>query len=389
MTVGGFQTRVRLDDAEIFAAHEGGQLSVRGTLPVRDPHSLSVAYTPGVATVSRAIAEDPSLAARYTWASRLVAVVTNGTAVLGLGDVGPAAALPVMEGKAALFQRLAGLNAIPVVLDAPDIDDIVDVLVRLRPSFGAVCLEDVAAPDCFALEERLKDVLDCPVMHDDQHGTAVAVLAGLRGACRVLGRSLEPSRVAVVGAGAAGIATAELLLAAGVRDITVLDSRGILLTGRNGLTPAKKALAARTNPRGLRGGAAEALRDAEVVIGLSSSTVSEEVAATMAPGAIVFALSNPVPELRPELAARYAAVVGTGGSDFPNQIINTLASPGIFRGVLDAGARHITTEMKLAAADAIAEVARGDLAVDRIIPHSLDPRVVPAVAEAVVRTASP
>ncbi|MFG2197141.1 NADP-dependent malic enzyme [Streptomyces sp. NPDC048639] len=387
MTVSGYQAHDRLTDAEVFATHEGGQLSVSGTIPIHDMHSLSVAYTPGVARVSRAIADTPSLAADYTWANRLVAVVTNGTAVLGLGNVGPVAALPVMEGKSALFKHLAGLNAIPVVLDAPKIDDIVDVLIRLRPSFGAVCLEDVAAPDCFELEKRLKEVLDCPVMHDDQHGTAVAVLAGLHGACRVLDRRVELNRVVVLGAGAAGIATAQLLLAAGVHDITVLDSQGTLFTGRSGLTPTKAALAARTNPRDLQGGLVEALSNADVLIGLSSSTVPEALISTMAPQAIVFALSNPVPEILPHLAAHHAAVVGTGGSDSPNQIINTLASPGIFRGVLDAGARFVTTEMKLAAAQAIAEVSEGTLSVDRIVPDTLDPRVAPAVAEAVIRAA--
>ncbi|WP_326606475.1 NAD-dependent malic enzyme [Streptomyces sp. NBC_01799] len=387
MTVISSQEPIRIRDSEIFAAHSGGKLSMGCTLPIDDPEALSVAYTPGVAKVSQAIAADPSLAARYTWAHRLVAIVTNGSAVLGLGNVGPAAALPVMEGKAALFKRFAGLNAIPLVLDSSDIEEIIEVLVRLRPSFGAVCLEDIAAPLCFELEARAKAALDCPVLHDDQHGTAVAVLAGLRGASTLLGRRLDASRIVVLGAGAAGSATAELLLAAGAEDVTVLDSQGILFDGRDELSPVKAALAARTNPRDLRGGPAEALRDADAVIGLCSATVPESLIATMAPEAIVFALSNPVPEIDPGLASRYAAVVGTGGSNFPNQIINTLASPGIFRGALDANARFITTEMKLAAADAIASVAEDTLAIDRIVPHSLDPRVPPAVADAVIRAA--
>ncbi len=387
MTANLHQAAAYPSEAETFAAHEGGKLSVEGTLPIHDPQSLSTVYTPGVAKVSQAIAQNPSLASDYTWASRLIAVVTNGTAVLGLGNVGPVAALPVMEGKALLLKRLAGLNAIPVVLDAPNTDDIVEVLVRLRPSFGAVCLEDIAAPACFELEERLKEALDCPVMHDDQHGTAVAVLAGLRGACTLLGRGIESSRVVVIGAGAAGIATSRLLLAAGIEDVTVLDTQGILFSGRRGLTTAKADLAARSNPRGLRGGLETALRDADVLVGLSSSTVPETLLASMAPEAIVFALSNPVPEIPPDRAARYAVVVGTGGSDHPNQIINTLASPGIFRGALDSGVRFVSTAMKLAAARAIAEVAEEDLAPDRIVPHSLDPRVTPAVAEAVTRAA--
>ncbi|MFH8534728.1 NADP-dependent malic enzyme [Streptomyces tendae] len=375
-------------EAEVFAAHEGGKLSVAATAEFHDSRALSVAYTPGVATVSKAIAREPALARRYTWAARLVAVVTDGTAVLGLGDVGPAAALPVMEGKAALLKEFGGLDAIPLVLDTTDVDEIVETLVRLRPSFGAVSLEDVAAPRCFALEERLAQALDCPVMHDDQHGTAIAVLAALRGACAVLGRPVTRQRVVVSGAGAAGIACARILLAAGLTDVTVLDSCGILVPGRRiRMNPAKAALAECTNPRGLRGGLAEALRDADVFVGVSGATVPEELIASMAPGAIVLALSNPVPEIHPTTAARYAAVVGTGGSDFPNQVINTLASPGIYRGALDAGARRISDGMKLAAAEAIAEVAAADLAADRIVPHSLDPRVMPAVAAAVARAA--
>ncbi|MEU5110843.1 malic enzyme-like NAD(P)-binding protein [Streptomyces longwoodensis] len=374
-------------DAEVFAAHEGGKLSVGVTTAFHDSRALSIAYTPGVAAVSKAIAREPELAGRYTWAGRLVAVVTDGTAVLGLGDVGPAAALPVMEGKAALLKQFGGLDAIPLVLDTTDVDEIVDTLVRLRPSFGAVSLEDVAAPRCFELEDRLVRALDCPVMHDDQHGTAIAVLAALRGACTVVGRPLTRQRVVVSGAGAAGVACARILLAAGLTDVTVLDSRGILVPGRAGMNPAKAGLAGRTNPRALRGGLAEALRDADVFVGVSSAAVPEELIASMAPDAIVLALSNPVPEIPPQTAARYAAVVGTGGSDFPNQVINTLASPGIYRGALDAGARRITDGMKLAAAEAIAEVAAADLATDRIVPHSLDPRVMPAVASAVARAA--
>ncbi|MYZ07032.1 NAD-dependent malic enzyme [Streptomyces sp. SID2999] len=374
-------------DSEIFAAHEGGKLSIGVTTEFDDPRSLSIAYTPGVARVSQAIAADPALAHRYTWAGRLVAVVTDGTAVLGLGDVGPAASLPVMEGKAALLKKFGGLDAIPLVLDTTDVDEIVDTLVRLRPSFGAVSLEDVSAPRCFELEARLVAALDCPVMHDDQHGTAIAVLAALRGACTVVGRPLGAQRVVVCGAGAAGVACARILLAAGAGEVTVLDSRGILVPGRAGMNPAKADLAARTNPRAVRGGLAEALRGADVFVGVSSSEVPEELIATMAPDAVVLALSNPVPEVHPQIAARHAAVVGTGGSDFPNQVINTLASPGIYRGALDAGAPRITEGMKLAAAEAIAAVAAADLAADRIVPHSLDPRVMPAVASAVARAA--
>ncbi|MPY57502.1 NAD(P)-dependent malic enzyme [Streptomyces spongiae] len=381
------EASTQISDREIFAAHEGGKLSVGVTTEFKDAHSLSIAYTPGVGRMSQAIAADPTLAHRYTWAGRLVAVVTDGTAVLGLGDVGPTAALPVMEGKAALLKEFGGLDSIPLVLDTTDVDEIVDTLVRLRPSFGAVSLEDVAAPRCFELEDRLTRALDCPVMHDDQHGTAIAVLAALRGAYAVIGRPLEARRVVVSGAGAAGVACARILLAAGVRDVVVLDSRGILTPGREGMNPVKAELAARTNPRGLHGHLAEALRDSDAFVGVSCSRVPEELIATMAPEAVVLALSNPVPEVEPQVAARHAAIVGTGGSDFPNQVINTLASPGIYRGALDAGARRITEGMKLAAAEAIAEVAATDLAADRIVPHSLDPRVMPAVAAAVARAA--
>ena len=368
---------------EIFTAHEGGKLGTALTAPLRDARDLAVAYTPGVADVSRAIAAEPELAARYTWANRLVAVVSDGTAVLGLGDIGPRAALPVMEGKSALFKTFGGLDSIPLVLDTTDVDEIVETLVRLRPSFGAVNLEDVSAPRCFELERRLIEALDCPVMHDDQHGTAIVLLAALRGAAAVQGRALAPLRVVISGAGAAGVACARILLAAGVADVTVLDSRGIVVAGRAGVTGEKALLAAETNPRGLTGGPAEALAGADVFVGLSCATLPEELLATMAPEGMVFALSNPDPEVHPEVAARYAAIVATGRSDFPNQINNVLAFPGVFRGALDAGARRITEAMKLAAADAIFAVASEDLAADRIVPSPFDPRVAPAVSRAV------
>jgi malate dehydrogenase (oxaloacetate-decarboxylating) len=374
-------------DEEIFRAHEGGKLGVEVTRPITDSRALAIAYTPGVAKVSRAIAEDASLAARYTWAHRVVAVVSDGTAVLGLGDIGASASLPVMEGKAALFKTFGGLNSIPLVLDTTDVDEIVETLVRLRPSFGAVNLEDVAAPRCFELEKRLIEALDCPVMHDDQHGTAVVLLAALRGANQVLDRKLTDQRVVIAGAGAAGIACAKILLAAGVGDVTLLDSRGIVHAGRDRLNSVKEEIAEVTNLAGLRGGLPEALAGADVFVGLSSAKVSEELIATMAPQSIVFALSNPDPEIHPDVAARHAAIVATGRSDFPNQINNVLAFPGIFRGALDAGARRITENMKLAAAEAIAGVAGEDLAPDMIVPSALDPRVGPEVAEAVARAA--
>ena len=374
---------------EIFSAHAGGKLATGLTAPLRDDHDLSVSYTPGVAEVSRAIAADGGLAARYTWAHRLVAVVSDGTAVLGLGDIGPRAALPVMEGKSALFKTFGGLDSIPLVLDTTDVDEIVETLVRLRPSFGAVNLEDVAAPRCFELERRLVDVLDCPVMHDDQHGTAIVLLAALRGAAAVTDRDLTDLRVVISGAGAAGVACARILLAAGVPDVTVLDSRGIVVPGRAGVTGEKAALAQVTNPRGITGGVAEALDGADVFVGLSCAQLPEEMLLRMAPGGFVFALSNPDPEVHPEVAARHAAIVATGRSDFPNQINNVLAFPGVFRGALDAGARRITEAMKLAAADAIFAVVADDLAPDRIVPSPFDPRVASAVAAAVAAVAEP
>jgi malate dehydrogenase (oxaloacetate-decarboxylating) len=368
----------------VFRTHEGGKLATGLTAPLADAHDLAVAYTPGVAEVCRAIAADPGLAARYTWTDRLVAVVSDGTAVLGLGDIGPRAALPVMEGKSALFKAFAGLDSIPLVLDTTDVDEIVETLVRLRPSFGAVNLEDVAAPRCFELERRLVDALDCPVMHDDQHGTAIVVLAALRGACAVQDRDPAGLRVVISGAGAAGVACARILLAAGVRDVVVLDSRGVLDEGRGG---EKAALAAVTNPRGVAGGIAEALDGADVFVGLSSAVLPEELLARMAPEAIVFALSNPDPEVHPDVARRHVAIVATGRSDFPNQINNVLAFPGVFRGALDAGARRITEAMKLAAADAIFAVARDELAADAIVPSPFDPRVALAVSSAVAAAA--
>jgi malate dehydrogenase (oxaloacetate-decarboxylating) len=373
---------------EIFAAHGGGKLGTALTAPLANARDLAVAYTPGVAEVSRAIAADPGLAARYTWTSRLVAVVSDGTAVLGLGDIGPRAALPVMEGKSALFKAFAGLDSIPLVLDTTDVDEIVETLVRLRPSFGAVNLEDVAAPRCFELERRLVEALDCPVMHDDQHGTAIVVLAALRGACAVQGRDPAGLRVVISGAGAAGVACARILLAAGVSDVTVLDSRGVLVPGRDRMGGEKTRLAEETNPRRVAGDVADALAGADVFVGLSSAVLPEEYLARMAPEAIVFALSNPDPEVHPEVARRHAAIVATGRSDFPNQINNVLAFPGVFRGALDAGARRITEPMKLAAADAILSVAREDLTAEAIVPSPFDPRVAPAVSAAVAAAAA-
>jgi malate dehydrogenase (oxaloacetate-decarboxylating) len=379
--------QILVGDEEIFEAHVAGKLSVQLKAPLDTQRALSIAYTPGVAQVCRAIAADHTLAARYTWANRLVAVVSDGSAVLGLGDIGAAASLPVMEGKSALFKAFGGLDSIPIVLDTKDPDEIVDTLVRLRPTFGAVSLEDIAAPRCFEIERRVIDALDCPVMHDDQHGTAIVVLAALFGATRLLDRDMSSLRMVISGAGAAGIACANIVLATGISDLTVLDSRGILHPSRNDMNSVKAELALRTNPAGRTGGMVEALDGADVFLGVSGGVVPEELIATMAPGGIVFALSNPDPEIHPDVAANYAAVVATGRSDFPNQINNVLAFPGVFRGALDAGARRITEKMMLAAAEAIFSVASEDLAPDRIVPSPLDPRVGTAVAAAVAAAA--
>jgi malate dehydrogenase (oxaloacetate-decarboxylating) len=385
------QNQSAITDEEIFAAHEGGKLSVAVERPLATKRDLSIAYTPGVAQVSRAIAADPTLARTHTWASRLVAVVSDGTAVLGLGDIGPSASLPVMEGKSALFKTFGGLDSIPIVLDTTDVDEIVETIVRIAPSFGAVNLEDVSAPRCFELEAKLIEALDMPVMHDDQHGTAVVVLAALTNAAKVVGKELAGLKAVIAGAGAAGIAIAEILLATGLTDVVLLDSKGAIHAGRPDLDQPRNSMkaeyAARTNPRGVTGGTAEALAGADVFIGVSSSTVPEEHLAGMTDGAIVFALSNPDPEVAPDVARRHAAVVATGRSDFPNQINNVLAFPGIFRGALDAGARRITPAMKIAAARAIAELAEDKLSAAYIVPSPLDPRVAPAVTAAVIRAA--
>jgi malate dehydrogenase (oxaloacetate-decarboxylating) len=372
-----------ITDEEIFASHEGGKLSVAVVRPLQSRRDLSIAYTPGVAQVSRAIAADPALARTHTWASRLVAVVSDGTAVLGLGNIGASASLPVMEGKSALFKTFGGLDSIPIVLDTTDVDEMVETLVRIAPSFGAVNLEDVSAPRCFELERRLIEALDMPVMHDDQHGTAVVVLAALTNAAAVVGKELASLKTVIKGAGAAGIAIAEILLASGLEDVVLLDSKGAIHAGRHDLSGLKLEYAGRTNPRRVAGGTAEALAGADVFIGVSSSIVPEEHLARMAEDAIVFALSNPDPEVAPDVAVRHAAVVATGRSDFPNQINNVLAFPGIFRGALDAGARRITPAMKLAAARAIAGLALDGLSPDYIVPSPLDSRVAPAVTEAV------
>jgi malate dehydrogenase (oxaloacetate-decarboxylating) len=376
-------------DDPIFVAHRGGKMEIASTVPLATRADLSLAYTPGVADVCLAIAADPSLVDTYTWVSHTVAVVTDGSAVLGLGNIGPRAAMPVMEGKAVLFKAFGGVDAVPICLGTQDVDEIVATVLAIAPSFGGINLEDISAPRCFEIERRLDEALPIPVFHDDQHGTAVVVLAALRNAASVLDRKLADLRVVVVGAGAAGVAVTKMLIAGGVSagSVIVCDSRGAIYAGRDGLSNTKAELAALTNATALSGDVADALQGADVLIGVSGGSIPDEAIAGMSPGGIVFALANPTPEVHPEVAARYAAIVATGRSDFPNQINNVLAFPGIFRGALDARATRITDGMKVAAAEAIAGVVASDLSAGEIVPSALDPRVAPAVAAAVAEAA--
>ncbi|MDT0341635.1 NAD(P)-dependent malic enzyme [Streptomyces litchfieldiae] len=370
-----------------FALHRGGKMAVTATVPVRDADDLSLAYTPGVARVCGAIAEQPELVHEYTWKSSVVAVVTDGSAVLGLGDIGPEASLPVMEGKAILFKQFGGVDAVPIALDCRDPDEIVETVARLAPSFGGVNLEDISAPRCFEIERRLQERLDIPVFHDDQHGTAVVTLAALRNAALLSGRPLAELRVVISGAGAAGVAIAKILLGAGVGDVVVCDRKGIVSGDRDDLTDVKRELAALTNRGGLSGPLAAALDGADVFVGVSGGTVPEEAVAKMAPGAFIFAMANPDPEIHPVVAAKYASVVATGRSDYPNQINNVLAFPGIFAGALGVRATRITEGMKLAAAEALAAVVADELSPSRVIPSPFDERVAPTVAAAVAEAA--
>ncbi|KPI02736.1 Malate dehydrogenase (oxaloacetate-decarboxylating) (NADP(+)) [Actinobacteria bacterium OK074] len=370
-----------------FALHRGGKMAVEATVPVRDKDDLSLAYTPGVAKVCTAIAEQPELVYDYTWKSNVVAVVTDGTAVLGLGDIGPEASLPVMEGKAILFKQFGGVDAVPIALDTTDTDEIIETVVRLAPSFGGVNLEDISAPRCFEIERRLQERLDIPIFHDDQHGTAIVTLAALRNAARLTGRALGELRAVISGAGAAGVAIAKMLVEAGIGDVSVADRKGIVSADRDDLTPVKRELASFTNKAGLSGSLESVLAGADVFIGVSGGTVPEPAVASMAKGAFVFAMANPNPEVHPDVAHKYAAVVATGRSDFPNQINNVLAFPGIFAGALSVRASRITEGMKLAAAEALAAVVGDDLAADYVIPSPFDARVAPAVTAAVAAAA--
>ena len=372
----------------VFDLHVGGKMEILSTAALTGPDELSLAYTPGVARVCEAIAADPSMTQHYTWVPNTVAVVTDGTAVLGLGDIGPAAAMPVMEGKAVLFKQFGGVDAVPICLDTTDVEEIIETVVRLAPSFGGINLEDISAPRCFEIEARLKERLDIPVFHDDQHGTAVVALAALTNALRLTGRDAGTVRVVVQGAGAAGVAVARILLEAGIKDIAVLDRQGVLNSSRSDLTEVKAALARDTADHfDRRGTLADVMAGADVYIGVSGGQVPEEIVASMADDAIIFGLANPTPEVHPDLAHRYARVVATGRSDFPNQINNVLAFPGIFRGAFDVHATAITEGMKVAAATALASLVGEDLREDLVIPSPFDPRVPGAVREAVADAA--
>ncbi len=373
-----------------FLMHLGGTIAVEPKVALKTRDDLSMAYTPGVARISSAIAKDVSLARKLTIKRNTVAVVTDGSAVLGLGNIGPEAALPVMEGKALLFKRFADIDAWPVCLNTQDVDEIVRVVECLAPVYGGINLEDIAAPRCFEIEKRLRERLDIPVFHDDQHGTAVVVYAALRNALRVVGKELESVRVALLGVGAAGVAIARLLLKEGVGDLVGCNRHGILDPDDETLDDDRRWLAHHSNREGRRGGVGVALEGADVFIGVSGpNLVTEAQIASMAPDAIVFALANPDPEIDPALARRHAAIVATGRSDEPNQINNVLAFPGIFRGLLDVGATKVTEDVEIAAARAIADaVSLEDLSAEYIVPTVFNPHVVHAVAAAVARVAS-
>ena len=368
-----------------------GKLTVQSKVPLNSVRDLSLAYSPGVAEPCKEIHTNQETVYDYTMKGNLVAVVSDGTAVLGLGNIGPHAAMPVMEGKAVLFKAFAGVDAFPLCIDTTEIDKIVETVKLLSPTFGGINLEDIAAPKCFIIEERLKKEVDIPVFHDDQHGTAIVTLAGLINALKVVGKKMEEIRVVANGAGAAGIAIIKLLLSVGVQDVIMCDSRGTIYEGRPyGMNPIKESIAGLTNRDRVQGSLADAIRGADVFIGVSvEGAVTKEMVASMNRDPIIFAMANPIPEIMPEDAyASGAKVVGTGRSDFPNQVNNVLAFPGIFRGALDVRARGINEEMKIAAARAIAELIDEDeLRPDYVIPAPFDPRVAPNVAAAVAKAA--
>nr|WP_249745435.1 malic enzyme-like NAD(P)-binding protein [Mesobacillus boroniphilus] len=368
-----------------------GKLESKSKVPVRNARDLSLAYSPGVAEPCKEIYDKPETVYDYTMKGNMVAVVSDGTAVLGLGNIGPEAALPVMEGKAVLFKSFAGVDAFPICLNTTDVDKIVETVKLLEPTFGGVNLEDIAAPNCFAVEERLKKETNIPVFHDDQHGTAIVTVAGLVNALKIVGKKMNEIKVVANGAGAAGIAIIKLLYSYGVRDIIMCDTKGAIYEGRpNGMNAIKDEVAKFTNRDNVEGSLSDAIKGADVFIGVSvAGALTSEMVQTMNNDPIIFAMANPVPEIMPEEAkAAGAAVIGTGRSDFPNQVNNVLAFPGIFRGALDARATHINEKMKVAAVDAIASlIEESELSSDYVIPGPFDPRVAPAVAAAVANAA--
>lgn len=363
-----------------------GKLDTVSKVQVKTREDLALAYTPGVAEPCKVIAEDPEAAYRYTIKSNTVAVVSDGSAVLGLGNIGPLAAMPVMEGKAVLFKEFGGINAFPICLDTQDTEEIIETVVRIAPAFGGINLEDISAPRCFEIEERLKKLLNIPVFHDDQHGTAIVVLAGIINALKVTGKKKEDCRVVVNGAGSAGVAITKLLLNYGFPHITMCDKTGMLCKGMEGLNWMQEKMVEVTNLEHKTGTLADALKGADIFVGVSApGIVSQEMVASMNKDSILFAMANPVPEIMPDLAkAAGARVVGTGRSDFPNQVNNVLIFPGIFRGALEGRATAITEEMKLAAANAIAALVDDiELSDENILPAAFDPRVADAVSKAV------
>ena len=374
-----------------FLAHLGGKLTIESKLPIRNRDDLSLIYTPGVARICEAIVKDPSDARRLTIKRNTIAVVTDGSAVLGLGNIGPLAAIPVMEGKAALFKRFADIDAFPICLDTQDTDEIVRTVKAIAPGFAGINLEDISAPRCFEIEARLREELDIPVFHDDQHGTAIVVVAALRNALKVVGKDIAEVKLVMSGAGAAGTAVLKLLFAAGIKHATIADQRGVVVKGREDIEPGSTLewVAEHTNAARFSGTLKEAIVGADVFIGVSAGNLLDEHdIAKMAPGAIVFALANPNPEIEPSLAAKHAAVVATGRSDVPNQINNVLAFPGFFRGLLDAGSNVITEKMLLAAATALAScVEASELNASYIVPSVFHPDVTARVAEAVRKAA--
>lgn len=365
-----------------------GKLETVSKTPVKTREDLAIAYTPGVAEPCKVIAQDKEAAYKYTMKANTVAVVSDGSAVLGLGNIGPYAAMPVMEGKAVLFKEFGNVNAVPICLDTQDTEEIIKAVTYLAPGFGGINLEDISAPRCFEIEERLKEILDIPVFHDDQHGTAIVVLAGVINALKVVGKKKEDCRVVVNGAGSAGVAITRLLITYGFSNIIMCDKSGILCDGAEGLNWMQEKMVKRTNLAHETGSLADALKGADIFVGVSApGIVTEEMVASMNSDAILFAMANPVPEIMPDLAKKAGArVVGTGRSDFPNQVNNVVAFPGIFRGALEGHAKQITDKMKLAAANAIAAlVSDEELNENNIMPEAFDPRVADVVADAVKR----